>query len=586
MRLQRKISLLLAATLIVAFGLIAWIVDRSLRSDLDEAATGRLRDAARLAVHAIGDEAFSDSLADRLAAETRLRVTLIGPDGTVSGDSDVPTLRLPSVENHFNRPEVRAALGGEEGMAARPSQTVSRRLLYLAVPHEQGVVRLSMPTDDERMAIARVRGTLAIGGLLTLLLAVAVTRVVIRMVANALRSVRATAEAIAAGDLARRGRPVDPGEIGALGRAIDDMADRIESLVSDLTKEKADLDAVFEGLDDGLAVLDADQAILRANRAFRRIVGREGLEGERVAALFRTPEVREVALRAASGEPAIEEVLLRERAMLVSGIPHDDGALLLLRDLTPLRRLEGVRRDFVANVSHELKTPLTSVIGFAEPIAEGGAGPEETRAFGGRILHNAQRMRRLVEDLLDLSRIESGGWQPEPEDVEVGAAARVVWASLQPGPEARGVRLVTIPDEPVQGRADPGALMQILRNLLENASRYAPDGSEVVVACGIGDGGLRIEVSDAGPGIAPVHQERVFERFYRVDPARSREEGGTGLGLSIVKHLVAAHGGTIGIESDIGAGTTVWFTLPSSDGSPERFPVSTAELAGNETHGH
>ena len=577
MRLQRKISLLFASVLVVAFTIIAWFVDRGLRADLDEAAAQQLRDAARLAAVAIGDEAFSDSLADRLARGTRLRVTLMAPDGSVLGDSEVPTQRLPSVENHAERPEVKAALSGREGIASRPSETVSRRLMYLAVPHEHGVIRLSVPIDAQRLAAGRVRGGLILGGALTLLLALAFSRIVIRLLANALRRVRATAEAITAGDLTKRSRPVEQGEIGALERAIDEMADRIESLVSDLTQEKADLDALFESLDDGLAVLDRTQAVVRANRAFRKIVGRDDVEGERVGALFRTPELRELAERAASGEAVIEEVLLRDRTMLLSGIPHGEGALLVFRDLTPLRRLEGVRRDFVANVSHELKTPLTSVMGFAEPIADGDAGPEEARAFGGRILHNAQRMRRLVEDLLDLSRIEAGSRRPHPDVVEFGAATREAWASLQPVPEKRGVGLI-VPEEPVHGSADPAALMQILRNLLENASRYAPEGSDVEVMFRSENGGWTIEVSDHGPGIPPVHQERVFERFYRVDPARSREEGGTGLGLSIVKHLVAAHGGDIEIDSDIGVGTTVRFTLPAPAGDPG--PAEAAVSAG------
>jgi two-component system phosphate regulon sensor histidine kinase PhoR len=559
--------LLLVTAVAAAFLVVSWLVDERLRSGIDSVSRDQLRDAAQLVVHGVGRQAFSDSLADRLAAGTAIRVTLIGRDGTVLGDSDVPAQRLPSVENHADRPEVAAALSGREGVASRPSETVSRQLLYLALPHPLGVVRVSRSTGEQTSMIGRVRGILAIGAVATVLVVFGLGRLVTNMLARALGGIRQTAEAITSGDLSRRSRPVEPGELGALGRTIDDLADRIETVVSDFQREKADLDALFESLEDGLAVLDDEQIVVRANRAFKKIVGREDIEGERLTSLFRSTEVRSAGELATEGKHVDLETRLREQTFLVSGLPHGDGALLSLKDLTALRRLEGVRRDFVANVSHELKTPLTTVMGFAEPIADGEVGPDEANAFGRRILHNAKRMRRLVDDLLDLSRIEAGSWQPVPEELEVGAAVREVWASLTPAPESRRVRLVIEPEDALHAKADTGALMQILRNLLENAARYAPEGSEVEVRSETDRGGLRIEITDYGPGIPPVHQERIFERFYRVDPARSREEGGTGLGLSIVKHLVKAHGGEVGIVSDIGVGTTVWFTIPPGEAS-------------------
>jgi two-component system phosphate regulon sensor histidine kinase PhoR len=560
--LRQRIPLLLVAAFAAAFLLLGWRVDTVLRSDLTALTRAELRNAARLAVLGIAQQPFSDSLAARLAADTDLRISLIGPDGIVLGDSEVPARRLPSVENHADRPEVADALAGREGFDSRASETVNRRLHYLALPHLQGVVRVSRPADEERSILASVRGVLILGSVATLLLAFGLGRLLTRVQARDLEVLRETAEAIVSGDHARRSRPIAKGVLGALGRAVDDMADRLEEALEDARREKADLDALFESSEDGLAVLDDRQAVRRANRAFREIAGREEIEGERLVSLFRSAEVRRAADLALAGEAVDLETRVRERTMLISAFPRREGSILVLRDLTALRRLEGVRRDFVANVSHELKTPLTTVMGFAEPIAEGTTDPEEARAFGRRILHNARRMRRLVDDLLDLSRIEAGGWQPNPDELDLGAIARDVWSSLEPAPQRRGIELV-VPDEPLRGRADPGALTQILRNLLENAARYAPDDSEVVVTLEAVPGGFRVAVSDLGAGIPPVHQERIFERFYRVDPARSRDEGGTGLGLAIVKHLVAAHGGEVGIESDIGTGTTVWFTIPA-----------------------
>jgi signal transduction histidine kinase len=256
--------------------------------------------------------------------------------------------------------------------------------------------------------------------------------------------------------------------------------------------------------------------------------------------------------------------------------PHRDGVLFVLRDLTRLRRLEAVRRDFVANVSHELKTPLTSIMGFAEAIAESEMPDARRQEFAERILTNSRRMRRLVDDLLELTRIESGRWELAAESVELGAAARAEWAILEPLAKERSVRLAMDAGLPTV-TADPGAVRQILRNLFDNALRYAPEGSEVRLSTSTVDGWVRTEISDSGPGIPSAHLARIFERFYRVDPARSREAGGTGLGLAIVKHLVRAHGGEVRAESELGRGTTVWFTLPVASSELIRVTKSLPE---------
>ena len=217
----------------------------------------------------------------------------------------------------------------------------------------------------------------------------------------------------------------------------------------------------------------------------------------------------------------------------------------------------------MANVSHELKTPLTSVVGFAEALVEGGIDADQAGGFARRILFNATRMRYLVDDLLNLSLLESGSWSPEPETVSVGAIAREAWETLSPKVRAHDLELRVSGTEE-SAWADPDAVRQVMRNLLDNAARYSDEDPAISVRVAADGRFQRVEVSDRGPGIASVHVERVFERFYRVDPARSRARGGTGLGLAIVKHFVEAHGGEIGIESALGRGTTVWFTLPNA----------------------
>ncbi|MYC18742.1 MAG: two-component sensor histidine kinase [Gemmatimonadales bacterium] len=357
-------------------------------------------------------------------------------------------------------------------------------------------------------------------------------------------------------------------ELGEAREAVDRIRDRVK--VSE--RESGDLRVLFDRLDDGLAFIDREGLVSLCNPAFERWAGRDVAPGARVGTLFRSPGIAEAVSAAQGGESTTAEVELGEHTVLMSTRPHRSGAIIVLHDLTVLRRLEGVRRDFVANVSHELKTPLTSVVGFAEALVEGGIDADQAGGFARRILFNATRMRYLVDDLLDLSLLESGSWSPEPETVSVGAIAREAWETLSPKVRADDLEL-RVSGTGEFAWADPDAVRQVMRNLLDNAARYSDEDPAISVRVASDGRFQRVEVSDRGPGIASVHVERVFERFYRVDPARSRARGGTGLGLAIVKHFVEAHGGEIGIESALGRGTTVWFTLPDAARRPDRESV-------------
>lgn len=564
MRLENRIFLWLAAFVTLVFGaLLAWV-----ETDLSERtlrlAVRELERAASLATGAVPPSAWDDRAADTLAAEMGARVTLIDAGGRVIGDSDVPASRLDRVENHARRPEVRAALAGRTGWAQRASETVARSLLYVAVPAGEGsVMRLAVPADEVNAPARLARSVALVGLALSLLVALAISRLLAGQIGSRLLLVRRTLSRLAEGDFTARTGSRGAGPVGALARATDRLGERLEEQADVTRRESGDLRALFDGLDEGIAFVDAAGVVGRANPAFERWAGRP-VRGERFATVFRDPRIGAAAGRAARGEPVTREVELGDHTLLMSARPHRGGALLTLRDLTAIRRLEGVRRDFVANVSHELKTPLTSVVGFAEAIAGSELPPERAEEFRRRILANATRMRRLVDDLLDLALFESGNWSPEPEPVDPAAIAKEVWAGLPEGSKRHGARLEVPEIAGVRVHADPDAVRQILRNLLDNAARYAPRESAIRVEVRPQDGMGRIEVSDEGPGIPSAHIDRVFERFYRVDPARSRERGGTGLGLAIVKHLVVAHGGEVGIRSDVGRGTTVWLTLPLS----------------------
>lgn len=564
MRLRIRLLLVAGGAALLPAVLLFWWSRTGLHDRLLARAADDLGARARLAAMTAEGQPFDDALADRLAEAAGVRVTLVDPDGRVVGDSRVPARRISEVESHADRPEVEAALRGRVGSATRTSETVALPLLYVAVPAPRGVVRLATELPEVTAPADRAgRMALALGGG-SLLLVLVLGAVLERFVAAPFRSLRADAEALAEGATDLRHRVSGDDEPAVLARTLDLLGDRLE-VAEAARRGEVELRELFDRIEEGLALVDGAGSVLRANRAFRAWAGREDVTGQHVATLFRDPEVDEAVERGLDGEEVRREVRLGDRTVRISVRPHGEGALLVLRDLTRLRRLEGVRRDFVANVSHELKTPLTSVIGYAEPLTDPDLPREQVAAFAERILANGTRMRRLVEDLLDLSRIEGGAWEPEPRRVEIAPVARAAWNELGSAPERGGARLEIACDGAPVVEADPDAVRQILRNLLDNALRHAPESSAVRVASSpAGDDRVRLEVRDEGPGIPADHRERVFERFYRVDPGRSRASGGTGLGLSIVKHLAAAHGGEVGVDSVVGEGTAVWVTLPAA----------------------
>jgi two-component system phosphate regulon sensor histidine kinase PhoR len=340
----------------------------------------------------------------------------------------------------------------------------------------------------------------------------------------------------------------------------EELARRLESL----REEDALLTALVESLNEGVLALNERGEVARINERGRQLLRIATAVPFPSEVLPRNPTLRQAIETALSGSPAeAAELQISGRTLAVTARPlAAGGAVVTLFDLTPVRRLETVRQDFAANVSHELKTPLTVVHGFAETLLDPNLSSEQRRHFTEAILGNATRMQRIVDELLDLSRIESGGWVPNPTWVDATALVRDVFTTVESAAERKGLRLVV--DVPTASRiyADPTAARQVLCNLVENAVRYTSAGTVAVCAERI-DGGVWVRVRDTGVGIAPEHLSRIFERFYRVDASRSRSEGGTGLGLAIVKHLVDAHGGRVEAASEPGVGTTVSVFFPN-----------------------
>lgn len=555
---------ILGVLVLVIVALVAG-AEWSLRRHLENDIRANLEREARLITRALPQDSLVwQTAVEVMARETELRITLVAPDGRVIAESDEPAEAVPRIENHGNRPEIAAALQGRVGSDRRHSATVNRPLLYVAVPGGPGVVRVAAPLQGVDQIVRRSQGSVVDAAAVALLIGVVLALIAARSVVKPLNHIGTAARSIAEGSPPHFPHSGIP-DIDAVVRSLRDMHAQLEDRFADLKRERAESAALVEAMVEGVVASDDRGHIVTANAAARRLLGYDVSEAlPALDQIFRVKAAREMVDALLDGRSVIERELdLDGQTVLLTGrpLPHG-GALLVLHDVSDLRKLETVRRDFVANVSHELKTPLTSISGYAETLVHDSVDQETSRRFLSVILANARRMQQLVDGLLDLSKIESGGWHPEPEVLDAAAVARESWALLADRAEQRQVEFDT-DVEPGAERvyADADALRTILSNLLDNALRYTPPGGTITLRARREDGGVRLSVRDTGPGITSEHLHRIFERFYRADAARSRDEGGTGLGLAIVKHLVEAHEGKVSADSTIGAGTeiVVWF---------------------------
>jgi two-component system phosphate regulon sensor histidine kinase PhoR len=488
------------------------------------------------------------------------------------------------IENHADRPEVRQAMAGGVGSTVRRSVTVGRDLLYVAVPLEQpgrprAVLRLAVPTRDVDDARALVRATVAAGALLAVGVAVVIGLFVSRRVTRPVRQMEAAARRMADGDFARSVPVSGNDEIAALGMALNRTAVSLRDKIERLDDEQGKVRTILDGMIEGVVALDDRGRILLLNPAARSMFGVEdGEEGRPFLEVIRQKGLLDLVEEVrASGAPARHELELGppvNRVVAARGAPlglgpGSPGVLLVLHDVTELRRLERVRSEFVANVSHELRTPLTCIKGYLETLLDGAL---DDRAHARRFLEvagtHAERLDRLIDDLLELSNIESGRVTLAPMRLDLGDVVTSVAAMFERQVAQKNQRLERSVPLGFVVRADRDRLVQILVNLVDNAVKFTPDGGLIRVEAGPGaTGRVEVRVCDTGIGIPSTDLPRITERFYRVDRTRSREIGGTGLGLAIVKHLVQAHGGELRVESELGHGTTVSFTVPAAEGA-------------------
>jgi two-component system phosphate regulon sensor histidine kinase PhoR len=550
---------------------------RELEHGMEERADATLAshaDAVRLMAEtgaaALPAEALQRACAD-LAATLDTHIAILAPDRSILCDSGHALGQGDRREDYRAQPEIAAAFAGRRSRARRYSPAFEAEMLHEAAPFQhpagRGVVRVSVRTADMTSGVARMRAPLLVSALMGILGALLVSWIASHILSRTLRDLVASAHALAEPRSEAEVRSLD--ELGGLAGSLDRVADDIEATLAALATERARLEGVLEGMTEAVLLLDRERRVVLSNAAAARLLGLPGNPaGQPFIELVRAPAIHR--LLAEATEPGACEFELpgtATRRVLAQVTPSRAGSdcIVVMYDVTSIRQLETVRRDFVANVSHELRTPVTIIRANAETLLDGALNDP---VHGPRILEalhrNAERLSRLVDDLLDLARLEANRYQLESDEIAVQGAVKGAVDSVERAAQAKDIRIEFDIDPTLRVRADDKALDQILVNYLDNAVKYTPNGGLVRVAAHRRDGMVRIEVIDNGPGISPQHRARIFERFYRVDPGRSRAMGGTGLGLSIVRHLAETLDGDAGMEPAQPHGSIFWVSLPSA----------------------
>jgi two-component system, OmpR family, phosphate regulon sensor histidine kinase PhoR len=540
----------------------------------------------QLLAHRVETDRSGHSLAEIAAQEGQsagARVTIIDPAGNVLADSE----SNGTTENLAQRKEFAAALSGRVGTDQRRSATIGIPFLYVAVPISGGAVRMAYPLSDVEAVSLQVHRRLELASGLAFLFALLVAAVAAQWSARRLERIVEVAARIAEGDLQARIQETSQDEVGRVAAAIDGTARRVEQSFAAVRSSQRQLETLLNSMQDAVIAVSADGLVQWANQPMDRLVPQGTRLHQPVVETIRDPDF----LASVKEATTTREVKTARATSIVPGRAFDvtaaplpgGGAVAVLRDLTETERVEKTRRDFIANVSHELRTPLTSIQGYAETLLD--TTPDNgapTREFLEIIRKNSSRMSRLTEDLLTLARVESGETRFEPESVPPAELLHDAEESFREIARTHGIELQIqaspahhlqsrnfpgpnpLPENLPQVLADREAIHQVFSNLIDNALKYGASGGRIVLGARAVPHAVEFFVQDFGAGIASEHLPRLFERFYRVDKARSRESGGTGLGLAIAKHIMLAHGGSIRAESELAHGSTFLFTLPTA----------------------
>jgi two-component system, OmpR family, phosphate regulon sensor histidine kinase PhoR len=585
-----KLALAFFALLLGVLGAVDFFAERALRRDYQRTGFEQLIEIARIAqANPPQLTAFPPETPDDISnlqiwvrgiAASGARVTVISADGQVLADSQADP-RV--IENHAKRPEVVQALAEGVGRSMRHSATINRDLLYYAVrqssspPAKGYILRFALPVERVGQVLWPFRRSLWLASALILLVASGIVVLVSRNFSRRIERLTAFSQRVAEGDFRAQSSDGTGDALDALSDSLNQTAMRLDRTIRTLTEERNLSSAILGSMVEGVLVVNAAERVVFANHSFAEILGMgvPPQAGSGLVECVRQTELIEAVHKVLAGEPRVESEIvtgtLRQHffAATVAAVrtTGTDGAVLVLHDITALRKLERVRRDFVANVSHEFRTPLTAIQGFAETLLAGAMeDPQNRGRFLGIILEHSRRLARLTEDLLMLSKMDADRLELETRRIPVGPFVESCIETSTPRAKEKDLQLsVNLADRIPDIAGDRRRLTEVLQNLLDNAIQYTPAGGQIMVSAGPRNGEVIFTVSDTGIGIPQADQPRIFERFYRVDVARSREVGGTGLGLSIAKHLVEGHGGRIWVESEVGQGSQFHFSVPVFD---------------------
>ena len=582
-------AFIIVATAIVVGVVLVHDADRGVTDDIRDMLQRDavlVRDIAAPYVDVAPDSSFEQRIR-ALGQRTGIRYTVIAADGRVLADSHE---NPATMDNHRDRPEIMAAANNGIGTSTRFSRTLSAQLMYVAIPVMKqgtlsGFVRTSATLEAIDARRADVRNGIALALVLPVLAALVFGLLVARSFTQPLIDMADAARAVASGEAAPRLHVQRSDEIGQLADALNAMTEQLHVQIDTMAADRNKTLAILAGMVEGVVAVDREERVVHANAAAQAILGVDAKTalGRRIWEVMRVVEVsdalgetmRQNRVRVSEVRiptPQKDQVIQLTATPLRNGSDQIDGAVVVLHDVSELRQLESVRRDFVANISHELKTPLTAIRGLVETLIDDHAmDPETHDRFIEKIRDQSSRLGNLVSDLLTLSRLESGPGGLRFEAMDLRETVAESCRTQTHAAETKRVDLhATMPDRPVTIEGDSEAMRELVDNLVSNAIKYTPSGGRVDVRLSAENGSAVLEVADTGIGIPPEEQSRVFERFYRVDKARSRQMGGTGLGLSIVKHVALAHGGSVSLKSASGRGSTFRVQLGLKPGEAPR----------------
>jgi two-component system phosphate regulon sensor histidine kinase PhoR len=572
-RIFLKLLVLIVVVVGVSTAALDFFIRRSWEASLSAQLQQDLQDKVEMFAARADREASTipfQQLAVEVGRSARARATIIERSGKVLADSEANSAEM---ENHATRPEFIAALQhGQIGSDTRTSHTLGIEFRYVAAPTAFGAVRLAYPLSAIRSDLAKLRRELLEAFGIALLIGFVIALIAAESVTRRLRRIVSFAQEIQAGNLSHRLEDTGSDEIALLAAALDKTARQLEANFHRLESSRQQLETLLNSMEDAVVAVSAKREVVWFNGAMKKLAASSIKVGTPVIRAVRDPDFLRV----------VDDVVLRQRAQSVnlysvtsgrtfgmtSAPLPDGGAVCVLRDTTEIARVERTRRDFIANVSHELRTPLTSLLGYTETLLDDSTDAK-SREFLEIMRRNAQRMTRLTEDLLTLARVESGEYPLQQAPVSAHELLRDAQVSFNELARAKGLTIEILDPPDIQVFADRDAIHQVFANLLDNALKYATGTKRIEIGASERADKMEFYVRDFGPGIPSEHLPRLFERFYRVDKARSREAGGTGLGLAIVKHIVLNHQGEIGVNSELGHGSVFWFRLPVSRETPE-----------------